>query len=294
MSRFQAITLQCTVSSTRRTCTSSSPPDLSSNALNAALYALELYGAEGNTFTLLHCYAMPRHGESILWNIDDLMRKNSQEDLSKFATSLRAKLPGMQHQLELKSDRGYLREVIKVHRNRPNAPDLVVMGTQGATGIEHVLMGTNTADVIKHAGISVLAVPAQATFTTPKRIILTDDGDPVEPAVMSTLLDIVQRTGAMVVVLRMINEDVHVGPEEPPVCSFEAVLSAVSHSHVYMSGEDLAGVLGDQIRRSDAELLAVVHRQRGWVQQLFHRSTATRLAMHTHVPMLVLQQPVVQ
>ena len=45
------------------------PTDLSPNALNAALYALELYGAEGNTFTLLHCYAMPSHGESILWNL---------------------------------------------------------------------------------------------------------------------------------------------------------------------------------------------------------------------------------
>ena len=157
--------------------------------------------------------------------------------------------------------------------------------------MEQVLMGTNTADVIKRGGMPVLAVPAQAVFKLPKHIILTDDSDPVASSTSRVLLDIAQRTGAALIVLRMINEDVHVGTAEPTVGSFEAVLGAVPHSHVYMSGEDLMGVLDDQLIRSDAEMLVVVHRQRGWVEGLFHRSMAGRLAMHTHVPMLVLQEP---
>jgi len=64
------------------------PTDFSPNALNAALYALELYGAEGNTFTVLHCYMMP-NGESTMWNITDQLAKASLEDLSAFTTSLR-------------------------------------------------------------------------------------------------------------------------------------------------------------------------------------------------------------
>lgn len=266
------------------------PTDFSANALNAALYALELYGAEGNTFTVLHCYMMPS-GESTMWNIDDQMAKASKEELTTFMTSLHAKLTGGTHQLEMRSERGYLPEVISVYKNRPNAPDLVVMGTQGATGIEHVLMGTHTADVIKRGGMPVLAVPAQAMYELPKRIILTDDGIPVDPATARMLLDVVKRSGATVVVLRMINEDVRVGPAKPSACSFEAVLDTVAHSHVYMGGDHLMDVLNDQIRRSDADMIAVVHRQRGWVEGLLHRSTAARLAMHTHVPMLVLQQP---
>jgi nucleotide-binding universal stress UspA family protein len=266
------------------------PTDFSPNALNAALYALELYGAEGNSFTMLHCYMMP-HGESTTWNIEGQLAKTSQEDLSEFMTSLRAKLPGAQHRLEMKSERGYLPEVISVYKDRPNAPDLVVMGTQGATGIEHVLMGTNTADAIKWGGLPVLAIPAQAMFKPLQHMILTDDGLPVDPAAMRMLLDVVQRSGAMVIVQRMINDDVHVAPEEPPVCSFEDVLAPVSHVHVYMDGESLASVLDDQIRRSDAEMIAIVHRERGWMERLFHRSMAARLSMHTHIPMLVLQQP---
>jgi len=266
------------------------PTDFSPNALNAALYALELYGAEGNLFTVLNCYMMS-HGESAMWNIDDQLVRTSMEDLSTFTTSLRAKLPGSKHRLELKSERGHLPEVISVYKDRPNAPDLVVMGTQGATGIEHVLMGTNTADAIKRGGMPVLAVPAQAMFKPPAKIILLDDGSPVDASATRMLLDVVQRTGAAVVVLRMSNEDVQMGSQERPHCSFEAALIDIPHGHVYMSGEDLISVLDEQISRIDPEMFTVVHRQRGWVEGLFHRSMAGRLAMHSHIPMLVLQQP---
>lgn len=266
------------------------PTDFSPNALNAALYALELYGAEGNTFTILHCYMMPS-GASTLLNLDDRLATASQQDLADFVTSLREKLPGSKHQVETRSERGFLPEVINVYKDRPNAPDVVIMGTQGATGIDHVLMGTNTADAIKRGGMPVLAVPAQALFTPLDKIILTDDGSPVDTSATRVLLDVVRRTGANVVVLRMINEEVALPAGGTPVCSFEAVLRGVPHTHVYLSGDDLTQVLDDHIHRSGAGMLAVVHRQRGWLQGLLHRSASARLAMHTNIPLLVLQQP---
>ncbi|MBK6549167.1 MAG: universal stress protein [Flavobacteriales bacterium] len=50
------------------------------------------------------------------------------------------------------------------------------MGTQGASGVKEVFMGTNTADVIKHSRLPVLAVPEQARHTGSTRIVLADDG----------------------------------------------------------------------------------------------------------------------
>lgn len=96
------------------------PTHLGPNALNAALYALELHGAEGNTFTILYCCMMP-HGQSTMWNIEDQPAKTSQEALSAFTTSLRAKLPGAEHRQERKSERVYLPEVISVYKGRPGS-----------------------------------------------------------------------------------------------------------------------------------------------------------------------------
>lgn len=55
------------------------------------------------------------------------------------------------------------------------AIDLVVMGTQGATGAGDVLFGTNTIHVIKKAASPILAVPSEFTYKTPKRILFPTD-----------------------------------------------------------------------------------------------------------------------
>ena len=49
------------------------PTDFSGNALNAALYAIHLHGADGNTFTVLNSYMLPRGAASTMWSIDDLL-----------------------------------------------------------------------------------------------------------------------------------------------------------------------------------------------------------------------------
>src|SRR5680860_732385 len=40
--------------------------------------------------------------------------------------------------------------------------DLIVMGTQGASGIQKALFGSNTASVIKNSKVPVLAIPSKA------------------------------------------------------------------------------------------------------------------------------------
>jgi len=60
------------------------PTDYSTNALNAALYAVQLYGNEGNVFTILNTYMLPRGAASTMWSIDDLLAKESAEGLHIF------------------------------------------------------------------------------------------------------------------------------------------------------------------------------------------------------------------
>jgi nucleotide-binding universal stress UspA family protein len=38
------------------------------------------------------------------------------------------------------------------------------------------------------------------------------------------------------------------------------------------------------------QLVAMVHRKRGFLDGLFHTSTAKRMALHTNLPLLVLRQ----
>jgi nucleotide-binding universal stress UspA family protein len=74
---------------------------------------------------------------------------------------------------------------------------------------------------------------------------------------------------------------------------FDTLLGAIPHSFHYTSSENVIKALHELADQSDADMVVVIHRHRGLFDQLFHRSTATKLAMHTHIPMLVLQQAAV-
>jgi nucleotide-binding universal stress UspA family protein len=265
------------------------PTDFSSNSLNAALFAIRLYGDEGNQFTVLNSYMLPRGAASTMWSIDDLLAKESQEGINIFVEKLREDLGDLKPEIRTLSEHGDLPNVIERCKEDPEPPELVVMGTQGASGLKEVLMGSNTADVIKRTQLPVLAVPENARYRVPRRIVLADDGGPVDRPTIKVLLDVARWSQAEVMIVRVINEDTTV--ETGSAASvYDTLLGAIPHSHHYISGENVNTALHDLADQSDADLLVVIHRQRGLFEQLFHRSIATKLAMHTHIPMLVLQQ----
>lgn len=265
------------------------PTDYSTNALNAALYAVQLYGNEGNVFTILNTYMLPRGAASTMWSIDDLLAKESAEGLNIFRSKLEEELPESGTDLRTMSEHGDLPNVIDRFRDDPEPPELVVMGTQGASGLKEVLMGSNTADVIKHCKLPVLAVPENARYRAPKRIVLADDGGPVDKATIKVLLDIARWSQAEVMIVRVV-EDEATMETGSSASVYDTLLGAIPHSHHYIIGDNVNTALHDLADQSDADLVVVIHRHRGIFEQLFHRSTATKLAMHTHIPMLVLQQ----
>lgn len=265
------------------------PTDFSSGSLAAARYGIRLFGVEGNRFVVLNSFMMPRGTATTMWNMDELLAREAQAGAEAFAELLRKEFPGDQLDLEAVAEHGDLPNVIDRYRTDPEPPACVVMGTQGATGLKEALFGSNTASVIKLGGFPVLAVPAEAAYETPKRIVLADDGGPVTAASIALLLDIARWSKSEVRIARVVNEQ---SPSEASAGddTYDQLLGAIPHTQQYLSNENVETALNQLADQSAADLLVVMHRKRGIFQGLFHRSTAARLAMHTHLPLLVLQQ----
>ncbi|MDQ3101325.1 MAG: universal stress protein, partial [Bacteroidota bacterium] len=205
------------------------PTDLSSNSLNAALFAVQLYGDEGNIFTIVNTYMLPRGAASTMWSIDDLMAKESVEGVNIFAAKLAEELPNLRPEYRAASEHGDLPNIIARFAEDPDAPELVVMGTQGASGLKEVLMGSNTADVIKRGTLPVIAVPENSTYRSPRRIVLADDGGPVDRSTLKVLLDIARWSQAEVMIVRVVNEETTV--ETGSATSiYDTLLGAIPHS----------------------------------------------------------------
>lgn len=65
---------------------------------------------------------------------------------------------------------------------------LVVMGTLGASGIEEVFLGSNTASVIQDVRCPVLAIPEKATFSGFQSMVYASVQDAEDEHVLSLLL----------------------------------------------------------------------------------------------------------
>lgn len=265
------------------------PTDFSGNSLKAAQYAVQLFGVEGNTFTVLNTYMLPRGAASTMWSIDDLLAKESHEGVELFTKRLREDPLLANAELVAACEHGDLPNVVQRFSEDPEPPALVVMGTQGASGLKEVLMGSNTADVIKRGGIPVLAVPQDTPNKLPQRIMIADDGGPVDPEATDILLHIARASKAHVMVVRVSTSDTE-GQEASEDSAYAARLGDTPTSYHNISGENVHAALNELADKSSVDIIVVLHRQRGMFEQLFHRSTATKLAMHTHIPMLVLQQ----
>ena len=265
------------------------PTDLSDNALNAAIYAVRLFGEEGNKFTLLHVLAPSMSMEGADVSTELQLAEIATEGLAAFSKRLSLGLAGLKPSITTAIEHGILSTVVKHFHEDEDPPAMVVMGTQGASGLQEVLIGSNTADVIKHSGLPVLAVPNACSYTSPRRILLAEDAGPIEKATLKPLLDIARWSQGEVTIVRVLEEGASADTDEND-SPYDVLLGAIPHTHRYLHGDNVQATINSMADQGDTDLIALVHRQRGIFDGFFHRSTSARMVMHTHVPMLVLQQ----
>ena len=264
------------------------PTDFSENALNAAIYAVRLFGTEGNRFMLLHTFISPLEVDGFAARTQEDLAQDADAALRIFEQRVRKGLAGLVPVIERVCEHGDLPNAVERFAEQPHPPQMVVMGTQGASGLQAALFGSNTAAVIARSALPVLAVPERTRYRTPRHILLADDGGAVDRRALAPLLDIARWSHSEITVVRV----GHAGDEGSAEESiYDTYLGAIPHSHQHISGENVERTLNEMADQGETDLLVVLHRQRGPFETLFHRSAASELVMHTHVPMLVLHQP---
>jgi nucleotide-binding universal stress UspA family protein len=136
--------------------------------------------------------------------------------------------------------------------------DLIVIGTHGYSGLKHLMLGSVTEKVLRHASCPVLTVPprAQATSTLPFRRILwpTDFSGP-SVASLPFALSFAREADAALTLLHVIDE-----PDEHELF---VARSYDVHRHAAegdrFTGESLIGLVPDGIRDSVRPMVLVRH-----------------------------------
>jgi len=156
------------------------PTDFSPCARGAVKYAIQLAGLTNSRLVFFHsAFAQipTRNSKTAYETAIDTTIEQKTRALEKETDKIYATL-GQQRHPEQTSV--LVKFGLSVPENIQQAiedvqPDIVVMGTQGASGLGKLIFGSTTADIITQAPVPVLAIPQRYRFRPIQKIICISD-----------------------------------------------------------------------------------------------------------------------
>jgi nucleotide-binding universal stress UspA family protein len=259
------------------------PTDFSSPAQYALDYAVDLADRLGAELTLLHTFRVYSTA-GMFTSVEQYLEEESATEMLKVMAYIENDL-GKDVRLTSRIMRGDPTTVIASLADEEDY-DLIVMGTQGASGLEEVFTGSTTNGVIRRAGTPVLVIPDQVSFRAPQHIVLAvDEGG----------LSSYETVKGLVLVARAYKADVLVFHQDTGATdrgidsSVAKLLEGIPHSFVYeLDDADVSQSIKDYLADTGAEMLCMIRRERSFLERIFHNSITQREIFNCSVPLLVL------
>ena len=271
------------------------PTDFSENALTAIRYALTLYKDLKCTFFLLNSYMPPvYHTEYLMGSpaqigLGDIVQQNSQDNLEALKNTLEKGFNNPLHTFITHSALNVLSSEI-TRTVEAEKIDIIVMGTQGASGAKEILLGTNTVHVIKNAKCPVLVIPSSFEYEAPEQILFPNDFEVwLDKKSLEQLLKITHSHISQVNVMHVYTGDELDPIQEKNKEQLAKVLSESGFSHEVPSNEVIAAINEFQIKQK-INLLVMIQNKHTFFERLFIEPVIKKIGFHVTVPFLVIPQ----
>jgi nucleotide-binding universal stress UspA family protein len=183
-----------------------------------------------------------------------------------------------------------LKKIIAVQQ-----PDLIVMGTKGASGLKKILIGSNTVNVITNTKLPVLVIPEVARFENfllkgKNRIVLATDLDELEN---DDGLNMLKEIALLIIEpkVRVLSvRPKNTGLSHQKRWERDLLLSLfkpeIESERVTVFSSNVIGGINFYLdKNNDTGLIAMIARDSG---ALIQKHYTKEMASHTHYPLLVL------
>lgn len=259
------------------------PTDFSENAQLACDTALDIVKKSQGELIVLHSYDLPYSDRSMTISLMEVMRENAQNNMAEFAETLKDK--GVKY--STKVEMGNPIRLIKSMADELNI-DMVVMGTKGASGLEEVLLGSNAASCIQNTDVPVLVIPPKHQLSNFGKVILATDMAFKDPTPLRDLKQFLSLYPAELEVL-YIQDGGEISQEARQLLAHE--LEGIEYHLSILHGKNIEKEILTRAESSNVQLVSAIHRHYSFFEGLFHSSVTAKLAYHSSIPLLALQEP---
>ena len=260
------------------------PTDFSANANNALDYAIQIANYFEGTIHLVHAYEVSSTN-AIFIGAGELLLEGAEKELKKIEAHYEDRL-FPKTTFETRSLEGPTATQICTNA-KTVAADLIIMGTQGASGLKEIFLGSNTAAVVRRSHTPVLVVPNRFSYEPMKRISLAIDDDILaDDSILNPLLQLAEAYKAKIDLLHVFKERI---PEAVDMGVVQ-VLKNIPHQSFNVKHENVNEGINYFVKESKADLLCMIKRERSFLERLFHSSVTRKEVFNSPVPLLLLPE----
>lgn len=269
------------------------PTDFSKNALNALKYAVKLADSAGAKLIVFHCSHQPANVlmEATTPSARELLIK---EDIAEKKAALADHVgkamkmieTGLKPKLLVESNPFVVENILEV--SSKNRVSLIVMGTHGATGLEKVLFGSNTSELISKSDIPVLAIPDRFRFREIKKIVFATDLQDFT----GELKRIMPFGKALDVPVEVLYMDYGPGITQDRLDKARKLVSRNGYERVKITVKPatieipLINQLNESVQAMRPGWLVMFTRERSFWDKIFHKSKTEKMAYDLKYPLL--------
>jgi len=259
------------------------PVDFSKASINAFKYALKLGDFLGATLVeVTHChYSTP--GRKVGSPVSEVGAL--QDKLSELVQSHEGQFSGKIGSSFFKGDPlDVLSPYLKAMGH-----DLVVVGTRGLTQVRDMTIGSFTEELIFSLETPILVVPNTFQFSGLNQIVFAIDGQPISSSnTVQMLVGLAGKTEANLHVVHVVQDQNTAGDK---LKGIDKYLDQITYDFRSVPAQgSVTKTLDIFCDEQEADLLSMVHRDRGWMINIFHKSTVKEELFHLKTPLLVLPE----
>ena len=263
------------------------PVDFSDNSLQALDVALALASPRVDRITVIHVIETHYDFATQVALFTEQQRKEGR----KRGKELLAKHAHTQVSVRFKLEEGNPAIQISQLASKQKV-NLIVMGTQGASGITKSLIGTVAVSVVREAPCPVLVIPATAAKTNLHQFVLGLEFAEHEPPTLDWLAKQIKKWKGKLQVIHVQHSEKQEFKQVLLELGIKQYLSkkypSLKAEFLTLTGEKPTEVLGTYMK-SHPGILVMSHAHQGFWEELFTKSKSIQMAFQTQVPLLILR-----
>ena len=257
-------------------------------------YALNLFKNEECIFYFLHTYVPPFYrmdymiGGPAMSGLPDTMLEITLTGLDKTLEDVEKHFPNEKHTYKKIASFNMLTDEINDITDREDI-DIIIMGTQGATGAKQIFLGTNTVFVIRKAKIPVLAIPENYNFEGIENILFPSDYLTLyKRRELKPLLYFAKQHNASITSLHVTEEGELTEAQEKHRDFLQECLEEVPCQCKELYQEKMPGAVYDYLSVNNYQLLAMMNKKHSFLERMLLKQNVEDIGFHVDVPFLVL------